>query len=255
MGVARPKSSAFGLAPEGPRCRPAGVRILVPGLVQWSWRQPERALVLFGSFATALAAGLFAWGTWGSLLLLAFAFGTHVTASADAIRQAAFPSFGRAVNWASASASLGLGCYAPALLLASALAWPGVRGGPSGDGYLINRWAYGQRAPAEGEWVWIDSGDARSPRVARVLATPGQAVSWDGERLRVAGKPSPATVGPADAPLAELAFEVPEGHILVSGEAGTTGMPARGLALVDRREVVGRAWARLYPVWERRFLP
>lgn len=259
MGVERPASSTLRDVSVGPPGWPAGARLLVPGLAQWGWRQPERALVLFGSFASALGAGLFAWGTWGGVLLLLFAFGTHVTSSADAIRQGAFPGFGRLVPWASASAGLGLGCYAPALLLATLLAWPGVRGGPSGDGYLINRWAYGRNAPTAGEWVWIDGEDGQAPWVARVLATPGQAVSWVEDRLRVAGRTTTPAFGTGGGRLAELTFEVPEGHVLVAGEAtagGTPpGTPARELRLVARRAVVGRAWARLYPVWERGLLP
>src|SRR5436305_4037899 len=120
--------------------RSVGLRILIPGYPQWAWRQRERALVLFGSFAASLGAGVFAWGTRPSLVILAFAFGTHVVSAADAIRQAAFPGFGRWVPVVSASAGLGLGGYGPMLALAAVRAWPGFGGGSARDGYLINPW-------------------------------------------------------------------------------------------------------------------
>src|SRR5438477_4641868 len=83
--------------------RRAGLRILFPGAAQWSWRQRERAAVFFGSFATALVVGLFTWGTKTSVAILVFAFGMHVASAADAIRQGAFPGFGRWVPTVSAS--------------------------------------------------------------------------------------------------------------------------------------------------------
>ncbi len=251
----RERPSSSGLR-RGPHDWPAGLRVLVPGLAQWGWRQPERALVLFGSFASALGAGLLAWGTWGGLLLLVFAFGTHVTSTADVIRQGAFPGFGRLVPWATASAGLGLGCYAPALLLATVLAWPGASagGGPAADGYLVNRWAYDHREPVAGHWAWIDAGNGQPPRVARVLAGPGQAVSWTENRIRIDGKPPAFPVAEAAGRPFEVAFEVPAGFLLVS-DGGPPAAGVEGLRLVARREVEGRAWARLYPVWDRRFLP
>ena len=107
----------------------AGLKVLVPGYAQWSWRQRERGLVLFGSFAAALAVGGFAWGTRTGLAVLAFAFGTHVVSVVDVIRQSAFPGFGRWVPLFSASTGLGVAMYAPALALASLVAWPAYRGG------------------------------------------------------------------------------------------------------------------------------
>src|SRR5262245_6136862 len=91
----------------------AGILILIPGYAQWSWRQRERALVLFGSFAVSIAVGLFCWGTPTGLAILAFAFGAHVFSVADVVRQSAFPGFGRWAPWVSASGGLALGVYVP----------------------------------------------------------------------------------------------------------------------------------------------
>src|SRR5262249_40008014 len=72
-----------------------GLWVLVPGGAQWWWGQRERASVFFGTFSAALVVGLFTWGTSASAAILLFAFAAHVASAADAIRQGAFPGFGR----------------------------------------------------------------------------------------------------------------------------------------------------------------
>jgi hypothetical protein len=238
------------------RGRLAGWWILVPGFPQWWWRQRERALVLFGSYATALGVGLFAWGTWWGGLILALAVATHVVSAADAIRQGAFPGFGRWVPLVAAGFGVGLGGYGPALALAAGMAWP-VGDGP--DGYLVNRWAFRRAEPRAGAWIGLAEAEGRTPWIGRVVATSGQAVEWAGGQLRVAGEiqvwdPPRSARHPA-----EMTLEVPRDHLLVAREAkaepGVAEAPAGGLVLVPRRQVLGRAWCRLYPVWSRRLLP
>ncbi|HWE38807.1 MAG TPA: hypothetical protein VG406_19820 [Isosphaeraceae bacterium] len=249
-----PRGSGGG---PGPLRGGAGLRVLVPGLPQWRWRQRERGAALFGSFAAALGMSLFTWGTRPGLLLLAFAFGAHVTSVADVIRQGAFPAFARWVPWVSASFGLGIGCYAPMLALASVLAWPGLRPGVPLDGYLVNRWVLLQRDPGPGEAVWVDAGDGRGPWLARVLAMPGQGVEWSDERLRVAGQVVAGDhVVPFPAQVKDLRFEVPRDHLLVvqDGPEDGVGSGRPGPRLVSRGQVIGLAWARLYPVWRRRLL-
>jgi hypothetical protein len=231
------------------------LRILIPGCAQWSWRQRERALVLFGSFAASIAVGMFTWGTPASLLILFFAFGTHVISAADVIRQSAFPGFGRWVPVASASAGLGVGFYAPVAAAALVFAWPGFGGERASDGYLINRAAYWSSPPATGEWVWSEVPGWRGPRAVQVLAGPGQEVEWSASGLRVAGAGVPwAPPSPTWRPR-ELAFTVPPGQVLVApespGRADAKGSTSCGLVLVDARQIGGRAWARIYPVWLR----
>ena len=43
---------------------PVGLKMVVPGWPQFSWGQRQRGWVLVGSFAIALAVGLWTWGTW-----------------------------------------------------------------------------------------------------------------------------------------------------------------------------------------------
>ncbi len=235
---------------------PAGPRILVPGYPQWSWSQRERGLVLFGSYAAALAVGILSWGTSVGLAVLAFAFLTHAFSAADAIRQVAFPGFGRMVPAVTASAGLGVVCYAPALLMASIFAWPFVPGERPRDGYLINRWAYQVEGPRSGETVCLWPARGARPRIVRVVAGPGQRVEWSARKLRVDDRPvEDSPFGAPDSPK-ELKLTIPEGHVLVAfGADRPAGRPVPGgWEIVDRADIRGRAWARSYPFWDRRLL-
>jgi hypothetical protein len=244
-----------------PRAMPAaGLKILVPGYAQWSWRQRERGLVLFGSFVMALGVAVFAWGTALGMVVLAFAFGTHVASAVDVIRQGSFPGFGRWMPLVSASGGLAAGVYAPALGVATLLAWPAMPGAATPDGYLVNRRAFRDRAPRRGEWVWLRSSPWGDLRVGRVMAGAGQEVEWSGQRMRVAGTPAAPGMPPANPFRSsytpeEMTFTVPEGHVLVNLDAGRRpGDGAGGTVLIPHDQVVGRAWARLYPISGRELL-
>jgi hypothetical protein len=234
----------------------AGLRILVPGYAQWYWRQRERALILFGSFAAGLGVGVFAWGTRTGMAVLGFAFLTHVVSVVDVLRQSAFPGFGRWMPVASASGGLALGVYAPALALAAMVAWPAVGGGQASTGYLVNCCAYRGAGPKRGDWVWARTSPWADPRVGRVVAGPGDGVEWSDHQLRVNGRAlNPGRPFRSDGPPDTLAFNVPDGHVLVQPEAGLEpGTLSEGLVLVSNDQVKGRAWARLYPIWNRRLL-
>lgn len=242
----------------GPRVhRAVGWRILVPGAAQWSWQQPERALVLFGSFAAALSVAVLSWGTWTGALVLAFAFGTHVVSALDVVRQSAFPGFGRWMPVASISGGLAVGVYVPALSLATLTAWPVVAEDAPDDGYLVNCWAYHGREPERGDWVWHRPNAWSDPKVGRVIAQAGDEVEWSRQGFRVNGERHEQGLPyRSAAPPDELAYQVPEGHLLILPDAANAdGTPAtQRLVLVGREQVKGRAWARLYPVWERRLL-
>jgi hypothetical protein len=213
-------------------------------------------MILFGSYAGALAVGVFAWGTTLGLLVLVFAFATHAFSAADAIRQYSFPGFGRLVPALTTSAGLGAFCYGPALAMASVYAWPIALDERPREGYLVNRWAYADEAPAPGETVWLRPTRGARPKVARIVAGPGQRVEWSGEQFlvddlvveespfRIAGSPS------------RLQMTIPQGHVLVTFGADPRrgkGVPG-GWEVVDQADVRGRAWARSYPIWDRRLL-
>jgi hypothetical protein len=264
MGIVRPeiqrgRERKTPAAPAGAGRRPmppAGLKALVPGYPQWAWRQGERGLVLFGSFAAAFAVAVFAWGTPTGLVVLAFAFTTHAVSAVDAVRQSAFPSAGRWSTWAGVSGGLAVGVYAPLLTVATLVAWPGIRGGSSTEGYLVNCWAYQRAEPRRNEWVWYRPTPRSEPRVGRVVAGRGQEVEWSRNQLRVDGRPDLAAAPFRSlSPPHEMVYRVPEGHVLVEPDGGLSRRRSTdGLMIVEREQIVGRAWARLYPVGERRLL-
>jgi hypothetical protein len=234
----------------------AGVRILVPGYVQWTWRQRERAAVLFGSFSMAMGVGVFSWGTRMGLALLFFAFGTHVVSAVDVLRQSAFPGFGRWMPLLSASGGLALGVYAPTLFLATLVAWPAMDGVAGMDGYLVNFWAFRTQEPRDGDWVWLRLSPWGETHVGQVVARAGQEVEWSMNHLRVDGKRiRPGSSLRLPSPPDELAFVVPAGHVLMTPDARShCHQGTEDLVLVPNSEVAGRAWVRMYPLWERQTL-
>ncbi|WP_435010125.1 S26 family signal peptidase [Tundrisphaera lichenicola] len=235
---------------------PVMPKLLIPGYPQWSWRQRERGVLLFLSYASALVVGIDAWGTLLGLILIAFAFATHAYSAADAIRQHAFPGFGRVVPSVTASAGLGAFCYAPALAMASALAWPIVPEERSREGFLINLWAYARQEPQPGETVWLRPSKGTRPKMARIVAGPGQRVEWSNRVLRVDGSPVDGSrFSTIDSPW-EMKMEIPPDYILVSlGMQPLNSPPVPGnWEIIHRGEVRGRAWARSYPFWKRGLL-
>jgi hypothetical protein len=230
--------------------------LLLPGLPQWLWHQRERAILLGGSYAAALGVGVFAWGTSMGAALVAFAYAVHVASAADAIGQWAFPGFGPRVPTAAAALALAAGIYGPLAVLGALVAWPGAElHGPQSE-FAVDRLAYRGEglSPGRGDHVWLSPGSGeRGGRLARVLARPGDEVAWARGRLEVDGRRSPlAPFRPGQDP-ASLAFTVPDGHLLVAYQTDDPLAP-RGWELVPDRRVEGRAWAKLYPVWDRRLL-
>jgi len=232
-----------------------GWRLLVPGWPQWAWRQPERAAFFLGSYLTAVAVGLFSWGTPVGAVILLAAFAMHVAATADAVAQWTFPGFGRFVPLATAGAGLGVGCYGPVVALAAVLAWPCEPSNTPGQGFLVNRWAYRDRAPESGDWIWYDLPEGGGRGVGVLLAEGRQKVQWNGGQLKVEGIVPDWQPGPPALNLRAVAFVVPPDQILVDpwGQ-GTHDEALLGLILVDRRDVQGQAWARYAPVWDRKLL-
>ena len=234
-------------------------RVVVPGWPQWRRGQRGRAMVLAGSFSSAMMVALFAWGTGPGAMLLGFAALAHSASMADAIRQGAFPGFGPWAPWLSAAAGLGGGGYAPALMIAMQFACPAWT---EGGVYLINRSAFDGRGPEAGHWVWLDAeGPGWRRGVALVVAVGGQRVSWSEGVLRVDGSPASIPPGVIDQERRSRGeFSVPEGALLVFGEEqdlGDRGLeePEGGrLSLVATDRAIGRAWARYFPIWSRGLL-
>ena len=256
MDPTRPGGVGPKIGGRSPWPTPVGPGLLIPGYPQWSWRQRERAAILFGSYATALGIGVFAWGTAVGLAVLLFAFATHAFSAADAIRQYAFPGFGRLVPVLTTSAGLGAFCYGPVLAMASAYAWPIALDERPREGYFVNRWAYRDVVPEPGETVWLRPTRGARPKVARIVAGPGQRVEWTGEQFWVDGQAVEESPFRKAGSPGGLRLTIPGGHALVTFGADPRrgkGVPG-GWEIVDLSDVRGRAWARSYPIWDRRLL-
>ena len=146
--------------------------------------------------------------------------------------------------------------YLPALLVLIDTAWP-VAASPRSRGvYLTNCWAYRRAAPVRGDWVWLRLPPRGALGVARVVAVAGQELEWTGRGWRIDGRPTRLfhplrhAAWPRD-----CLFRVPAGQVLVEPREDGNAPPTAGwLVLVPQDQIIGRAWARYHPVWERRLL-
>ena len=235
----------------------SGLRGLIPGYSQWWWGQRERGFVLFGSYVAALAMASFLWGTLPGLALLLFAYLTHTASTCDMLAQESFPPRGGAARGLGVSVGLGVGFYLPILAWLTLVAWPSLRDGSRFDGYLVNCRAYRQSEPQRDEWICYRATPKGEARVGRVVAVDGQEVEWSLNSLRVNGgrveglrEPFRGSRIPQ-----RLSYKIPRGHFLINPrDRPSADGVGEGLVLVSRGEIVGRAWARLYPIRERRLL-
>jgi hypothetical protein len=233
-----------------------GLRFLVPGWAQFAWGQSDRAMAHAGSFLAAVSTAAFCWGSWLGWGALGLAVLWHIASMMDVLRQWAFPVFPARVASAATVLALGLSVHLPVAGLLWLLACPTRPDAASGAGYLVNRLAYRQESPLPGHWVWVRAAPSRTPTTGRVLAVAGQEVECTGRRWRVDGRevqlpfPGPVTDYP-DA----WRFRVPADHVLVSPDSPRAGgeIPSP-LMIVARDQILGRAWARVHPLWDRTLL-
>ena len=241
---------------DRPFAAPIGLKILVPGWAHLSWGQSRRGSVLLSTFAAAVLAGLWAWGTWIGWCSLAYAFIIHVASACDVLRQGSFPIYPSRTALVFVTGSLALLFYLPSLFVLSLVAWPGFQPAGSNVGFLVNRCAYRSTLPSDGQWIWMRSPVAGEHRVARVVAVPGEEVEWTGQIWKINGKqrllqfPGRLKVWPQT-----CRFTVPANQILVEPDDDGVSTPPLGpVVLVARTAVLGRAWAQFYPVLDRRLL-
>jgi hypothetical protein len=235
---------------------PPGFRLVVPGLPQLSWLQHERAAVLIVSYLTALVVVAWTWGTWVSWVFLGYAFFAHAVSAADALRQSSFPACSSRTAFIWVFVNLGLLVYLPGTLVLLTLAWPGFSDPETGTGYVVNRWAYRRAAPRPGEWIWTNLGSRGRPHAAQVVAIGGQEVEWTGRNWRIDGMARPLSGSPRITAWPQTCrFHVPSDQYLVEPAEAEESTSAIGpMVLVPSDAIVGRAWARLYPMWDRRLL-
>jgi hypothetical protein len=234
----------------------AGLRILVPGWIHFRRGQRQRGWVLLGSFALLLFVALWTWGSLLSLGFVVLAFVTHVASATLVLEESSFPSLPNRLAAVFVSGALALLIYLPLFLVLSLLAWPAFEPYGSGIGFLVNRCAYRAGAPRSGQWVWMRSPPAGQPRAAQVVAVSGQEVEWTGRIWTVSGQEH-ALRNPIRLPVwpQTCRFTVPVNQVLVEPQDdGVTSPPLGPVVLVSRDQIIGRAWAQFYPIWERRLL-
>ncbi|MGC8642640.1 MAG: hypothetical protein ACP5XB_22510 [Isosphaeraceae bacterium] len=212
-------------------------------------------MVFLVSFGASLAALVLCWGNVLGWVFLGFAFLTQSAAIVDVIRQRSFPAFHMGVALAAISLSIGLTVYVPTVRFLWLYAFPASSADAPGTSYLINRRAYQANEPARGEWIWMRDRSQAHGLAGQVIAVAGQEVEWTGRRWRVDGEDL-QLVHPGSLPYypARLRFQVPRDHVLIDRELGPASLktqPQTALAIVGRDQIVGRAWARYYPFWDR----
>lgn len=229
------------------------VGVLVPGYAPIRRGQGRRGRALGGMYVSMLAMAALGWGSPLAGLMVLGAFGVHLRAVSEALGEQAFPGFARGVPTFSVGILLVLGVYGPVLGLGRSVAWVGRGGGQGGSTYLVNRLAFEGEEPRVGDWVCYRTG-SDEVGVGRVVARAGQEVQWLAEGLRVDQSPlewMPENDGRTES----LALGVPAGMLVVSPlRDSVAGASSPGLVLVESEDVIGRAWARAYPIWSRRLL-
>ena len=237
-----------------------GFPLAFPGISAWRRGERERGAVLFGSFLSAALMAIFAWGTSLGLFMIGFAFVIHLFALVDQIRRRGFVPMGRWTPWFAIAGALGLGVYGPSLLVAAWIAWPGGNGAESRDVFLVNGWAYAHDDPRLDDLVFYQASPLGESRLGRVIASKGHDVEWTNDQLKVAGRP--VTLGtPFRSSIAprELRYQIPDGQVLLNpcpetDDEQLSNHGAVGLIVVNRDQILGKAWAKFYPVNERRLL-
>ena len=172
------------------------------------------------------------------------------------LRQGSFPAYSGRTAIIVVSVNLALLVYVPATMILSTLALPGFSEHETGTGYLINRWAYRHAKPRAGDWIWARLHSRGKPHAAQIVATGGQEVEWTGRNWRIDGRPCALNGSLRLTAWPQICrFHVPSDQFLVEPEEPESSTSAIGpLVLVPSDAIVGRAWARVYPMWDRHLL-
>jgi hypothetical protein len=207
--------------------------------------------VFLVSFISSLMASVLCWGSYLGWAFLGFAFLTQTAAAWDLVRQRAFPVFPAGIAMAAAVLGVGFTIYVPVAELLWMYAFPASAQGTTGAGYLVNCQAYKDKGPVPGQWIWLHDQSHAGGLAGQVVAVAGQEVEWTGRRWQVDGKVL-RFMHPGSLPYYPVSwrFQVPRDHVLIDQEPAETGSPAP-LSIVSRDKIVGRAWARYYPFWDR----
>ena len=226
--------------------------LIVPGFAQITWGQGYRGSVFLLTFLSALSTSLFLWGSLPGWGFFGLAVVTHLVSSLDALHQRSFPVFPPVTALAASSVATILFIYLPMGALLELYAFPAQSGALDGAGYLVNRLAYEAAEPSTGDWIWLRLSPAGSSRAGVVVGVAGQEVEWTGRGWKVDGLDIALQAGSFPYYPKGWRFRVPDRHVLIGPELGPERIEqVAPLVIVGRDQIVGRAWARYYPVWDR----
>jgi len=226
--------------------------LIVPGFAQIAWGQGHRGSVFLLTFLSALTTSLFSWGSllgWG---FFGLALITHLLSSLDVLNQRSFPVFPRGTALAATSVATTLLLYLPIAALLEVYAFPAQSEHSASAGYLVNRLAYEVAEPATGDWIWLRLSPTGSSRAGLVVGVAGQEVEWTGKGWKVDGRDIALQAGSFPYYPKGWRFRVPDQHVLIGPELDAARIEKIApLVIVGRDQIVGRAWARYYPFWDR----
>jgi hypothetical protein len=201
---------------------------------------------------SALSTSLLCWGShlgWG---FFGLALVTHLVSSLDALHQRSFPVFPRVTALTATSMATILFIYLPIAALLELYAFPAQCENSTSAGYLVNRLAYDSAEPAKGDWIWLRLSPTGTFRAGLVVGVAGQEVEWTGRGWKVDGRVIALQAGSFPYYPKGWHFRVPDRHVLIGPELDAARIEQMApLIIVGRDQIVGRAWARYYPFWDR----
>jgi type IV secretory pathway protease TraF len=253
---------------------PAGIflRMVVPGWPQRYLGQPQRGRIMLWLYLGLLLVGLVSIGTTFGGLVLGTALAVHISSIIDVLWPAAHGWRTRLAVSAICVAAVGVVVYAPAAWAMSQVV--GVRrmnmdAGPlhAGDAFLfrpggspdVGDVVLYQIAPGSVQTRTAGGYAAqyvlRGEFIDRIIAGPGQSVSWKRRQLLIDGQPSPwQPLNPA-AVDADLQFKVPAGYYGILPSTQPQNAPRFPpdvlymMSLVPQQNIIGTVWLRHQPIW------
>ncbi len=260
-------------------CAPHAVflRMVLPGWPQHYLGQKRRGRLMLGAYLALLLLGVFSLGTTLSSLALGLALAVHASSIADVVLLGANGWRSRIQAVVVCWAAVGLIVYYPplwALSRAFDVSRFQVNTGQFAAGDVIVLW---HGTPKVGDVVVFQLEPARvlggvpggygmanyqlrGYFVDRIIAGPGQSVSWQQRQLLVDGRPSEWQPLNPQAVDCDLQFVVPADYYGILPGYDIQGMPQlpphvwQSISCVPRWRIVGRAVAWQRPLWRwRRF--
>lgn len=261
------------------------VRLVVPGWAHLHQRESARGWLFLGPYLGLLLLSLVLLGSYPGSLCLGLAFGIHVAACVSVLPLGGVEPRRLFLRTAVVAGVLVLAVYLPAGWLLSLAAQPatvGVNSPPFrvGDVVLSSSLVFSTRSPRPGDVVLyhqrrfyrsvnegrdhvnvlVGAGD----RIDRILAGPGDEVSFADGQLQVNGAPCRWRPLNLERWWRPLRLQVPAGHYCIlptTGEPIPDRVPAavwpevlRQLTLVSIQDIRGRAYLRSYPPLRMKWL-